>query len=244
MAKNRLFITGDTHGDIDITKLTTKQFPLQKQLTKDDYVIICGDFGAIWSGNELDENLLKWYKEKPWTTLFVDGNHDNFDLLETYPVTEWNGGKVQFINDSVIHLMRGQVYTIGEVTILTCGGAMSHDRGKATHTEERDIHKIWWPQEMVTGYDLIEAKENLKKVDNKVDLVITHTVPSDVRLRMGYYTNPDISEDYIEEMLKGLDYKWHFCGHYHVNEQYGKTQILYNKIVEYKKKTGEYKWVK
>lgn len=97
---------------------------------------------------------------------------------------------------------------------------------------------------MVTGYDLMEAKENLKKVDNKVDLVITHTVPSDVRLRMGYYTNPDISEDYIEEMLKELDYKWHFCGHYHVNEQYGKTQILYNKIVEYKKKTGEYKWVK
>ena len=61
---------------------------------------------------------------------------------------------------------------------------------------------------------------------------------------MGYYSHPDISEDYIEEMMKGVDYKWHFCGHYHVNEQYGKTQILYNKIVEYKKDKEIYKVVK
>ena len=242
---SRIFITGDTHGDIDIKKLTTKQFPLQKQLKKSDYVIICGDTGICWDGKEGDKNLQKWYTEKPWTTLFIDGNHDNFDLLESYPVTEWNGGKVHMITDSVIHLMRGQVYNIDGVSIFTCGGAMSIDRGAATGTAERDYKNgIWWPQEKITGFDLFEAKENLKKVGNRVDLFITHTVPSDIKLQMGYYSHPDISEDYIEEMMKGVDYKWHFCGHYHVNEQYGKTQILYNKIVEYKKKTGEYKWIK
>ena len=73
MATNRLFITGDTHGDIDIKKLTTKQFPLQKQLKKTDYLIICGDFGAVWDNGESDAKLQKWYNEKPWTTLFVDG---------------------------------------------------------------------------------------------------------------------------------------------------------------------------
>lgn len=31
-------------------------------------------------------------------------------MLEEYPVEIWNGGKVHRINDSVIHLMRGQVF--------------------------------------------------------------------------------------------------------------------------------------
>ena len=39
-----IFITGDTHGDW-INRLRTKVFPEQKEMTKDDYVIICGDFG-------------------------------------------------------------------------------------------------------------------------------------------------------------------------------------------------------
>ena len=73
MTTNRLFITGDTHADIDIAKLTTKRFPLQKQLNKDDYVIICGDFGVVWNNSDFDMKLQKWYQEKPWTTLFVDG---------------------------------------------------------------------------------------------------------------------------------------------------------------------------
>ena len=69
----QLFVTGDTHGDIDFHKLNTKNFPQGTQLTKKDYVIICGDFGAIWDGAKSDKYLQRWYNEKPWTTLFVDG---------------------------------------------------------------------------------------------------------------------------------------------------------------------------
>ena len=44
-----IFVTGDTHGEHDIHKLNTIGFPEQKGLTRDDYVIICGDFGGVWN---------------------------------------------------------------------------------------------------------------------------------------------------------------------------------------------------
>lgn len=34
-----------------------------------------------------------WLNDRPFTTLFVDGNHENFDLLNAYPVENWHGGK-------------------------------------------------------------------------------------------------------------------------------------------------------
>ena len=43
-----IYVTGDTHANIDIEKLNTTKFPQQKTLTKDDYLIICGDFG-FWT---------------------------------------------------------------------------------------------------------------------------------------------------------------------------------------------------
>ena len=49
-------------------------------MTKEDYVIICGDFGGVWNKeveNKEEKHLLDWLEEKPFTTLFVDGNHEN-----------------------------------------------------------------------------------------------------------------------------------------------------------------------
>lgn len=77
-----IFVTGDIHGHIDIHKLNTKGFPAQNTLSKKDYVIICGDFGLVW-GREYaksDAYWQKWLEEKPFTTLFVDGNYENHNI--------------------------------------------------------------------------------------------------------------------------------------------------------------------
>lgn len=120
-----IYITGDTHADF--TRFNTDNFPQQKQMTKDDYVIICGDFGGVWRKANETDHWLKWLSAKPFTTLFVDGNHENFDMLNAYPVEDWNGGKVHKITHSVIHLMRGQVFLIDDKKIFAFGGAQSHD---------------------------------------------------------------------------------------------------------------------
>ena len=43
-----IYLTGDTHIPIDISKLNTISFPEQKQMTREDYVIVLGDFGLLW----------------------------------------------------------------------------------------------------------------------------------------------------------------------------------------------------
>lgn len=90
-----IYATGDTHGSFQ--RFQPEHFPEQAGMTRDDYVIICGDFGGVWDGGKKDERNLDWLESLPFTTLFVSGNHENFDRLSKYPVEEWNGGKIQRI---------------------------------------------------------------------------------------------------------------------------------------------------
>ena len=77
-----IFITGDKHREQDIAKINPDdKFPLGQQLTADDYLIICGDFGCIWDGGKGDAFWLNWLESLPWQTCFIDGNHENFTLL-------------------------------------------------------------------------------------------------------------------------------------------------------------------
>ena len=123
-----IYITGDCHGDFH--RFSKRIFPEQKDMSKDDYVIICGDFGGIWNrdGEDYNEKYnLDLLANKSYTTLFIDGNHENFDRLNSYPVREWHGGNVHEIRPSVMHLMRGQVFEIDGMSFFTFGGASSHD---------------------------------------------------------------------------------------------------------------------
>lgn len=140
-----IYITGDCHSDF--SKFETDKFPMQTEMTKDDYVIICGDFGGIWSYEEesnQEKDWLKWVNDKNFTTLFVDGNHENFTRLYNYPVEEWHGGKVHKIRDSVLHLMRGEIFDIDNKKIFAFGGAQSHDiqDGIVNLDEEEKIYKF------------------------------------------------------------------------------------------------------
>ena len=119
-----IYITGDTHSDF--TRLTEGQFTIQAEMTKNDYIIICGDFGGVWTFEEessREKEALNWLNNKNFTTLFVDGNHENFTrLYNDYSVEEWHGGKVHKIRDSVLHLMRGEIFDIEGKKIFAFGG--------------------------------------------------------------------------------------------------------------------------
>ena len=83
----RIYVTGDIHAEPD--RFNTENFPEQKEMTKDDYVIICGDFGGVWNKDgesKMETSALDGLDGKAFTTLFVDGNHENFDRLYAYPV--------------------------------------------------------------------------------------------------------------------------------------------------------------
>ena len=227
----RIFITGDTHCDYDWHKLNTTNFPEQKNLTKDDYVIITGDFGGVWGQDRTDKYIIKTYEKRNFTTLFVDGNHENHDALDQYPVEEWHGGKIHRISNTVIHLMRGQVYEIGGKTFFTMGGAQSTDK------IYRKEGVSWWARELPSDEEYSEAISNLEKHDFKVNYIVTHCAPEDYAY---YYTNMDISRklNKMTQFLSGLitEYNisfdgWYF-GHYHEDIDFEKFHCLYHRIIE------------
>lgn len=223
---HKLFLVGDTHLDIDLDKLKPENFPVGQTLTKEDIVIILGDVGLTWNKSDKVKSVLKWFNDQPWTTLFIDGNHENFDILDNYPVSKWNGGNVHKLANSVYHLMRGQVFTINNQTFFTMGGGESVDK----------IHRTefisWWSQETPNNTEINTAYENLEKHDNIVDFVLTHVCPASVVEKLSF--PPSTTEIMLEELMSEVTYKQWFCGHMHIDQlfMYGKLRVLYDDIVE------------
>lgn len=237
-----IYITGDCHGDY--TRFSVKRFPEQKELKKSDYMIVCGDFG-FWHDTGEQRWWLKWLTEKPFTILWVDGNHENFDLLKTYPVEEWHGGKVQYITPSVLHLMRGQVYEIEGKTFFTFGGARSHDAAAVLDPNEPDFqyrkkrlkkwkvpyrvsHVSWWQEELPDEEEMEEGVRNLERHHNRVDYIVTHCAPvslENVILKENRESN--VLTRYLEAQIRNqVDYEGWFFGHYHGEGKVGEKEVL------------------
>ena len=225
-----IYITGDTHRSVDFAKLTELS-ARQPSLTRDDYLIVCGDFGAVWCRGSLKEDL-EPYEKLPFTVLFVDGNHENFDLIGTFPVEEWQGGKVHVIAPNIFHLMRGQVFTIEGKTFFTFGGATSIDK-------YRRIDGIsWWAEELPSDADMQEANKNLAKVGFQVDYIVTHSCDE----RALYYP-PLIGRDFQKDVYpenrilsyfeEAVTYKHWYFGHYHLDGDLNeKKTVLFNTVRE------------
>lgn len=242
---NRIFITGDTHGDLDIGKIKAG-FNEKDNLTKQDYLIIAGDFGGVWYGSSAtpidsvyiisdelkkhfkeDNYLLKWYEDQNYTTLFIDGNHENHALLDSYPVEEWHGGKIHRIMPSVIHLMRGQIYEIAGKTFFTMGGASSTDK------EWRVENVSWWERELPNEKEYEEARNNLKKYNNRVDYIITHCIGREYMQKIGRTRVNDRLTEFLSEIDKTVEYKHWYFGHYHKDMEIDdRHTLLYQEILE------------
>lgn len=244
-----IYNTGDTHGDY--TRFNTKRFPQQKQMTKKDYVIIDGDFG-YWADTKEQKNWLDWLESKNFTTLWVDGNHENYDMLAQIPVEKWNGGDVQKIRPSVIRLMRGQVFVINGCKIFTFGGARSHDiqdgileRDDPNYRRKRKAlnaaracyrinHLSWWKEEMPNEAEMDIGRINLNKHNNTVDYIISHECAAYTKalITKGFYGDDPLSA-YLQEIKEQTTFKKWYFGHYHEDRAINAEEILcYEKIVQ------------
>ena len=220
-----IFVTGDVHAEHDIHKFNTKNFPQQRQLNRSDYMIVTGDFGLVWDGSAQERYWRNWLNSKSFTTLFVDGNHENFDMLEQYPVELWCGGKVRRIEENILHLQRGQVFDIAGKKFFTFGGAQSTDK------EHRIIGKSWWPQELPNYRDIEEAYASLASHDFKVDYVLTHTAPTSVVDILASYRKDDPTCRMLDLINKSIEFDKWFFGHFHTDVELEKFTCLYEKIL-------------
>lgn len=241
-----IFITGDCHGDW--TKFSMSNFPLQKELTHEDFVIVCGDFG-LWQDTESERWWLDWFNRKNFTTLFVDGNHENFDRLRNeFKTVSFHGGKAHQIRENVYHLMRGYVFNLCGKKFFCFGGASSHDiqdgilnledyptikaliKDYNRRTKQGQMlrinHLSWWENELPTKYERQRGRDILKKNNYEVDYIISHCLPQSVAAMAGYYGG-DVLVRYFDSLLRdGLKFTRWFSGHYHREEAIAEKFII------------------
>lgn len=217
-----IYITGDTHGDIDYPKLLKLK---EKKLSYDDYLIICGDVGICWSIYD-SRRFLSLYNDIGCTILFIDGNHENFDMLNGLPLVEYKGALMHQVDEHIFHILRGEILTLEGKTFFCLGGACSIDK------MYRTPHISWWPEEEINKHDIDNAVANLEKVNNKVDYVITHCSDTKTVLK-AFGFRRDICTDQLMFIDKVVDYKHWFFAHYHFDRKINdKKTCLYQDIIE------------
>lgn len=226
-----IYITGDTHNLLDIEKI--EKFIKTNKVSKDDYLIILGDFGCPSFGHEIPyDKAYYFWKNIQMQILFIDGNHENFNQLNKYPIKEWNGGKIHQLGDNIIHLMRGQIFNIENKTFFTMGGATSPDKNN------RILGFSYFIEEDCSYIETQEALNNLKKVENKVDFILTHTIgneflrksmPNNFKMYPEYSGSINNFLDYIEDIVT---YKHWYFGHLHQDLNFKKHTLLYNNIIK------------
>lgn len=221
-----VYITGDTHIPIDIHKLSVSNFGEQKTMTKDDTVVVCGDFGGVWDNSREEVYWRNWLNDKPFTTLFIDGNHENFPLLNQFPTIQMFGGPVHQISDSIFHLKRGEVYTIQGSTFFCFGGASSHDK------QYRIQGISWWPEELPSKEELDHAVDILDGCGWSVDYIITHCAPKNIQGKLAEWYENDHLTSFLQFVNDHTTFSHWFFGHYHEDVDVDDTHTaLYQRII-------------
>lgn len=210
----RVFITGDKHGSFgSLFGLAEKN-----ELHDSDILIITGDAGYVWDEDYIyrAETLQQLF---PGIIAFIDGNHENFEILNGLEITEWNGGKVHRIGERVLHLMRGQMYSIYGKNYFTFGGARSVDKDRRVKGES------WWDGEEPDEAEIAEAGSKLMTNIDKIDYVITHEAPLFARKQIPRdkpidddYHLPEIMEMWYDSIKDGKRFERWYFGHMHVDQ--------------------------
>jgi predicted phosphohydrolase len=221
-----IYITGDKHGDISYFK--SKKM---KAVKKDDFVIITGDFGFFWDNSRKEKENLEYLQTLPYNILFVDGTHENFDLLESYPVVDYFGAKARKIAHNIYHLMRGQVYIIEKKGIFTFGGGVSRDFQKLL-----DMN-MWFQREMPTKEEFEEGVKNLSLYGSKIDYIITHEPPAQIKGTI----NPEFVQNnvnlYLDQIAHQITFDKWFFGSVHIDDEVKKGYYgVFNELLPVNKK--------
>jgi len=213
-----VYVTGDIHGSLQIHRLSHKAWPEGRELCRDDFVIILGDFGLLFYNNPTpDERYwLKWLNNKPWTTLFVDGNHENHTMLNELPAISFMGGTAGKVSKNIYHLKRGEIYTLCEKKFFTFGGAVSIDK------HLRIEGASWWREEVATYAEMDYGLGNLEKHQYNVDYILAHTAPMEIIqlyclrcLNNMKIDIPDPTTGYLDQVCKTTSFEGFYCGQWH-----------------------------
>ncbi|MCL2053489.1 MAG: metallophosphoesterase [Oscillospiraceae bacterium] len=201
-------VTGDIHGDL--SRFKHKNI---KKLKKNDILIVCGDFGFLWDNTLKENRILKKIGRKKFYTLFVEGCHENYDLLSNYHEDDFCGGKVNVISGKLLHLKRGGIYELQGKTFFAFGG------GQTKEIEIRRNSNTWYEAELPEPEEIKSAVQNLKEHKSEIDYIITHEPPASVKEFLDFEPRQiSYMHTFFDAIKNDVEYKTWFFGKCHKNK--------------------------
>ena len=198
-----IYITGDMHGDPEA--LNERKLG---GLKKGDKLIVTGDFGFVWDGSKEEQKRLEKLKKRKYDILFVEGAHENFELLHGYPEADLYLGKAYKLARNIYCLKRGEVYYIDGKTVLALGG------GRPPYDDSTDETPA-----MPTDKELQYAVDNMNRLNRKVDLIITHEAPASVKRLVDREAVVNDLNLFLDTMLHNIRCDKWFFGSLHQDRQ-------------------------
>lgn len=217
-----IYVTGDTHGQLD--RFEEKAV---KKLKKQDTLIILGDFGFLWDNSPQEQKNLKWLTKRRYQLLFIEGCHENFDLLRQYPIVDYKGGHARHLGGNVYFIQRGCVLEIEGKRLLCFGGGESEDK------EDLEEGVSWWRAEMPTADELARCEENLAACGNQVDYILTHDAPASILEFTGLMRQqPNWLHFFFDKLMRTIEYKGWLFGRYHKDRRFStKCRAVFGDVV-------------
>ena len=201
-----IYITGDIHGDLsDIESRNIGK------IKKGDVLIVTGDFGFLWDNSKSEIKALKKLSKKKFTILFVEGVHENFDMINERKEVELFGDFAKKIADNIYCLKRGVVYTIEGKSVFCLGGGTVEDPIERTDNDPLN------DKAMPTDEELQQAVNNLQNIRRKVDIIITHEAPASVKRLIRRDSSINDLNIFLDTLLHNVKYKMWYFGSLHTD---------------------------
>jgi len=230
--EHMIYMTGDKHRRFG----AVNTFCSMAGTTLNDTLVILGDAGINFTGNEVDTELKKKIDGFPIKLLCVHGNHEQRPYnFASYKEVPFLGGiaYAEQEHPTIFFAKDGEVYDFGGKKALILGGAYSVDK------HYRLAHKLgWWPDEQPSAEIKAYVEERLRQLDYKVDYVFSHTcptkyIPTEMFLKGIDQSTVDRStEDWLDAIESKLTYDRWYCGHWHTNKRVDKMCFLFEDYVE------------
>lgn len=228
-----IYITGDKHADFE----DVFNFCYKNKTTTDDILIILGDAGINYYVNEEDYILKDSLLKCPITFFCIHGNHEERpENIKTYKTKNFHKGIVYYEENypNILFAQDGEVYNFNNHQVLVIGGGYSVDK-----FFRLAMGYNWYESEQPSAKTKNKVKQVLKKLDNKIDIILSHTcpykyLPKEMFLEGIDQSTVDNSTEYfLDEIEEKTDYNLWYCGHYHTDKRIDKIIFMFHDIREF-----------
>ena len=222
-----IYYTGDIHGEPNKILYYVSEY----NLTSEDAIVILGDVGVNYFGNDKGDKSRKKTLNKCGVPIFcIHGNHEmRPESISSYKEILWRGGIV-YIEEEFPNLLfakDGEIYDLDDKKAIAIGGAYSVDKFYRLLKGMK-----WFADEQPSEEIKKRVIDKLDSVNWNVDIVLSHTcpakyIPTETFLPMIDQSTVDNStEHWLDVIEDKLTYQKWYCGHWHIDKKIDKIRFI------------------